>query len=481
MKKGLIALYLVIFIFTGNASVWAARLSGNTNERVFINTSIGSSTTKYTVSGTDGFLYIRDLLEGDEVTATVVNEDPNDPATIFTAPQIIPNASGGYSYIQPSGGSKGICFTPLEAKTYRATLTIYINGAALTPSIPLSGTGIVYPIFNFKSTTSIDSSLVQRVPVSNLTDPVTLARAGIIDDAEGVFSVVDAGRYETGDSVDVRFTPKDALLYTAYLAIDNNRNAILTATGRNSAFYSVDGKEIWQYIQFVSTGKVITQNGNGNPLTANDRMENDDTQLWKAIPSSIFSMDLLINKDNPNLSIRFRENRYIAVAGQVEANPVDVPNDAVYLYTTLGQYATNYLSLTRVADIHEPLEASAARPENNSDGAPISINETENGRNTPETYLRFIYHSPTGTAINPLNVVTNKSKVYPNPANKILFIESEEPATSISVINSIGQTVLKTSPKSKFEQLPVAGFVSGVYFLEIERSSGIERAKFIKR
>ncbi|MDR2805200.1 MAG: T9SS type A sorting domain-containing protein [Dysgonamonadaceae bacterium] len=476
MKNLAFTLYIGVFIFTCNVNSWAARLSGNTNERVFVNTAVGSSTTNYTVSETDGFLYIRDLVTGDNVTVGIVNESSDEQAAIFSA-QIV--TSGTYTYIPMSGASTGIRFTPLEAKTYRATLTVYVNGTALTPSIPLSGTGIGYPIVNFESAVSIDSSSVKRIAVAGLANSITPEQVGITDDAAGVFSIVDAKHYDTGDSVDVRFTPKDAIVYTAYLAVENNRKVALTAIGQNPAFYSVAGKEIWQYLQFVSTGKVITQNGTGNPLTANARVENNDAQLWKAIPSSTLSMDLLINKADPTLSIRFRDNRYVAVSGQVEPDPIYVPDDAVFLYLTNGQYTTNYASLTRIGDLHEPLEASAARPESNNEGAVILMNEREGGKNTPETYLRFVYHS--GKTANSLDVIAGKVKIYPNPASEILLVEIPDKAVSLSVVNAFGQTLLTIKPTTTRVQLPVSHLNTGIYFLKIENTDKTRTIKFIKK
>jgi hypothetical protein len=381
-----------------------------------------------------------------------------------------------------SGASKGIRFTPLEAKTYRATLTVYVNGVALTPSISLLGTGLAYPIFSFESTVSIDSSLVERIAVADLTSPVSLVRVDIADDIADVFSVVDANHYSTGDSVVIRFTPKDAVVYAAYLTVDDERKVILTATGMNPAFYSSDKQEKWQYLQFVSTGKVITQNGDGNPLTANDLVENNGAQLWKIIPASQLLMDLLINKADPTLSIRFKEGRYLAVSGQVRPDPPNTPEDAVYLYTTLRQDKTNYFSLTRIGNLGEPLEASASRPESNNEGAILLTNEKDGVKNTPETYLRFIYHSEkNGTSINRINTIANRTKIHPNPVDEILSVEIPENVTTLSVINSLGQTVMKIKPTTIQEQLPVSHLSAGIYFLKIEDAHESGTIKFIKK
>jgi hypothetical protein len=56
--------------------------------------------------------------------------------------------------------------------------------------------------------------------------------------------------------------------------------------------------------------------------------------------------------------------------------------------------------------------------------------------------------------------------IYPNPATSIVNISTKN-ATSIKVINSIGQTIYSSNVNSSTESIDVSNFATGVYFVEI--------------
>ncbi|MDR2805201.1 MAG: T9SS type A sorting domain-containing protein [Dysgonamonadaceae bacterium] len=466
MKKIVLVLLTMTFVFTEN--IWAeVRLNGYLAARDFGEVEVGTS--KLNSSGTTTIIGIN----GEEISYQITNND-GDPATVFTVEL---KGSSTYYYFANFG------FTPLAAKAYVATLTVFADGIPLSPTITLTGTGVEYPIFNFGSART-DLPQVKRIAVDGLTEAIDLEKVQITNNGTGnnnVFTKVAAAHYDTGDSIDVQFAPKDAIEYSATLSVANTPKVILKGKGSSTPRSSSADNAIWYYIQFVSGEKVVQQNGAGFPLTAQTRVDGKESQLWKALPgeASSGSHILFYNKQNPNLRIHFHDNGYYATDEPAVNSPYEDISDAVILNTLFSQTTTNYTNLTWGPEGHD-VEYYPAKPENTGEGSRLVINGNR-PEDFPKTYLRFIYYSETGVAgINPVNT-GNKTKVYPNPANEILFIELEEPAIAISVINSAGQTVSKILPKSKLELFSTINLGTGIYLLKIERSSEIERVKFIKK
>jgi photosystem II stability/assembly factor-like uncharacterized protein len=76
--------------------------------------------------------------------------------------------------------------------------------------------------------------------------------------------------------------------------------------------------------------------------------------------------------------------------------------------------------------------------------------------------------------------IQSKIKVFPNPANEILFIELEENAT-LEIINIQGQIVDSNSLIEKVNNLDISNLGSGVYTLRIKTDRGIAMRKLIKQ
>lgn len=71
----------------------------------------------------------------------------------------------------------------------------------------------------------------------------------------------------------------------------------------------------------------------------------------------------------------------------------------------------------------------------------------------------------------------NLVRIYPNPAQNILYIESQNTIKKVSVFNLVGQNLLNTNE----ETINVSSLTNGIYLLKIETDKGIISRKFIKR
>jgi hypothetical protein len=77
---------------------------------------------------------------------------------------------------------------------------------------------------------------------------------------------------------------------------------------------------------------------------------------------------------------------------------------------------------------------------------------------------------------------TVRLKVYPGPAESVVYVELPESAVKISILNIAGQTFKSITPTAdKIQVISVSNLASGIYILKVEKASGIEAVKFIKK
>jgi hypothetical protein len=84
-----------------------------------------------------------------------------------------------------------------------------------------------------------------------------------------------------------------------------------------------------------------------------------------------------------------------------------------------------------------------------------------------------------GTA-NVENLSFSTTKVFPNPVEDVLQIESMMSINSLVLRDTHGKEILKLSPDTLQVQLNLVDIKNGVYFLEVETSNGIELIKVMK-
>ncbi len=113
----------------------------------------------------------------------------------------------------------------------------------------------------------------------------------------------------------------------------------------------------------------------------------------------------------------------------------------------------------------------------------VSWQENDNEVSTQETFsfsvsrdriLTANFETETGIA-NHNNIV----KIYPNPANNILFVEGTSQQSVIKILNVVGVVVSEQSLTSG--SLDISSLSSGVYFLKIEQGSNVIMEKFVKQ
>ncbi|MDB0062943.1 T9SS type A sorting domain-containing protein [Crocinitomicaceae bacterium] len=81
-----------------------------------------------------------------------------------------------------------------------------------------------------------------------------------------------------------------------------------------------------------------------------------------------------------------------------------------------------------------------------------------------------------------LEEITSEAKVYPNPANSVLNIETTASANSVSIITMDGKVVSTTTMSGLTGSVDVSNLTEGVYFYEVAVDNGdVIRNTFVKK
>ncbi|HKC69423.1 MAG TPA: FG-GAP-like repeat-containing protein [Bacteroidia bacterium] len=175
----------------------------------------------------------------------------------------------------------------------------------------------------------------------------------------------------------------------------------------------------------------------------------------------------LQNQNNGNFNV----SQYVIETGQ--ANPVS----GYFLYRDdLG--TNNYQALVPVSGTSatDPNYSSYPNANYRVDILGFNCNPTlrlANGNNS--TYAAKIRsHSNTNnnkmSGINKINAGVNEVKVYPNPANNFITIQSNTELGYITLYNALGETVMQLNSKNAQEQIDMSKLAAGVYTIEAKNS-----------
>ncbi|MBL0013291.1 MAG: T9SS type A sorting domain-containing protein [Flavobacterium sp.] len=109
--------------------------------------------------------------------------------------------------------------------------------------------------------------------------------------------------------------------------------------------------------------------------------------------------------------------------------------------------------------------------------------------NTASIYFDYNFPIITNTATTTVALLANSDfefeqyfKIYPNPANDILNIETKQTitVTSVNIYNTLGQVVLVIPNAQQTKSVDVSSLKTGNYFLKINSDKGSSSVKFVK-
>ncbi len=74
------------------------------------------------------------------------------------------------------------------------------------------------------------------------------------------------------------------------------------------------------------------------------------------------------------------------------------------------------------------------------------------------------------TAVNSFHNIEIKLKIYPNPSNNNIKIESNTELGGITIYNSLGEIILQTKSRNQQEQIDISKFASGIYTVQAQNN-----------
>jgi len=94
-------------------------------------------------------------------------------------------------------------------------------------------------------------------------------------------------------------------------------------------------------------------------------------------------------------------------------------------------------------------------------------------------YFDIYKKGASSTSVNEINKIN--AQAYPNPVTNTLHIKNDNPITSISVSNIIGEMVLNETVFNKNHSIDFGSLKSGIYFVTISSANETQTLKVIKR
>ena len=78
------------------------------------------------------------------------------------------------------------------------------------------------------------------------------------------------------------------------------------------------------------------------------------------------------------------------------------------------------------------------------------------------------------------NSPNNSAKLYPNPAENLLTVETEIEDATATIYDQLGRAIFKQKFNSLKTTIDVSGISPGVYYLELKSKNALTGNKFIK-
>lgn len=465
----------------------------------------------------------------------IVTSTP-DNASVCLGNQICftTNVSGGtptfnYLWDYADGGNstqQNPCYTYVSPGTYATVLIVTDqNGCKDTVNNNLSVNPLDDASFNYSSTSYCINDGNQSVTISGLTGGTFSGSAGV-DASTGELNLVNAG----AGTHNITYTTNGACPNSSMVTISimGPADATITAAGpfcesdASVNLTAVDGGGTWS-----GTGIISASNGTFDPsiagagshvitytisgscgdtqtetivVNANDVLSiyNNDTTICNDIFGFFLNAEAGGTWSGVNVndsgsgdgffsSAAITPGTYYAVYStsstcpfedSIQIDVYDYPVANFSFSSTLGDVNFTDLSTNAVTyywDFDDGNNSTAQNPIHT-----FAINGTYNVCLTVTNSVGCENTTCQTVTINGLGIEKNSIvdfKVYPNPSNGNLTIESNSNITKISVKDLIGQTVFNKNTNATTSRISLEEINSGFYFIEIET----EKGKAIKR
>lgn len=386
--------------------------------------------------------------------------------------------------------------------------TLTINGAG-NPQIVTTQANVNADLFDFASITIQNNSdnLRMRFIFKDANNTNRYVDTDITaNDSEFKTYIVNPAQnsYWTGNinSITIQFranSSNDAAVDTpgenANFYIDDITMLSPTFSGilKNSSFEDVPGDLAnWSpngnANQLASTSMAIspTEFSDGNQsaeFTINSVLTGNPPQLWN---SYLWSMDPNPVDNNSELTVTW-DMKATSVTGDPKIAPrwrMNISSGAVGGATQRVTYGAWKSATTEWTTFTNTKELSTLTTYDNEFYDNIELGLTlKNGAVGTKVYVDKIVTTITGTSLgyeDISGIISSNDKVFPNPVNNLLNVETSNEIIGMRVINMLGQIVIIQNGTSK--TLDTSTLNNGLYVLKVNHKNGNESSiKIIKK
>ena len=169
-------------------------------------------------------------------------------------------------------------------------------------------------------------------------------------------------------------------------------------------------------------------------------------------------------EDTPNISINPENGNVMLCAGTAFSMQVFMPYTIVQWYRngdTISGATQTELHVNE-AGVYHVVAAPGFCPDSTSPSLPIVVEINDD------------------CALGTGDATSALWRVYPNPVSDQIHFNSRTPIESLSVFDITGQRVMSFAPKADSGTLNFSWLASGVYILEAQSGTGVDRIKIVK-
>ncbi len=362
--------------------------------------------------------------------------------TVCNGQSLTLNGTGANTYTWANGIVNNFAFTPTITSTYSVTGTSTVTGCASTKTLTIPVVPSVSLTLNTTSTlvcgaqtvtlTANGASVYQWAHTSSTSNTV----------------VVGAGNWQVGantacgyqsKTIFVQGSPNPTVNVTATNTVICSPGSVtLTASGAST--YS------WLWALGMTGGSTLTTSSSGNyTVTGTNSLGCSNSKTYT-----------LTSLTTPTINIS--TNNVIICVGQTAT--LSASGASTYTWNNGSNSSSIVVTPT------------------------TNTTYTLNGSNSPcvAAQITITQSVSVCTSIDE-PVFNNAFNIYPNPASEILNVQLEmlNEATTVSIINALGEVVLTENTTSNNSTLKINNLTSGVYFIKVESKNGSSTKKFIKQ
>jgi hypothetical protein len=331
-----------------------------------------------------------------------------------------------------------------------------------------------YPTITSISTSSVNPALNSNVTITaNVTNAnsngVYLGYRYSLYDPFQRMPMYDDGAHNDGAAFDGTFgidLPVNASYIHYYIYSENSNAGMFSPQRAEYEYYT-----LLATIPTISSGQVVINEILAtNTIIADQSGQNDDwIELYNNSSNYISLKDAYLSDSQTSpLKWQFPDNATIA------------PNSYLIIWadkdtTQSGLHANFKLSGTGEKLIFSYANGTIVDSVTfGTQSSDISYQRCPNGSGP------FATGAPTYNAFNcvvgiPENENTGSLRLYPNPANNILQLESDNNINKLSIYNIIGELVFTSLNNSgRTKQIDITNLPDGIYFLQADQNKGIK-------